>query len=67
LSSSKLNEDQCQALLKVLAADNFVGIQGMPGTGKTFLIVQLINILIEQNLKILISSYTHQALNNILL
>lgn len=38
----------------------------MPGTGKTFLIVQLIKLLSERNMKILVTSYTHCALDNIL-
>jgi DNA replication ATP-dependent helicase Dna2 len=38
----------------------------MPGTGKTFLISVLIKFLCENNQNILISCYTHTALDNIL-
>jgi len=39
----------------------------MPGTGKTTTITALIEILIKNNKKVLISSYTNTAVDNILL
>ena len=39
---------------------------GMPGTGKTFVIVLLLKILIDRGDKVLLSSYTHSALDNLL-
>ena len=39
----------------------------MPGTGKTTTITALIEILIENNKKVLITSYTNTAVDNILL
>lgn len=39
----------------------------MPGTGKTYLIVLLLQMLIDRGEKILLSSYTHSALDNILI
>ena len=38
----------------------------MPGTGKTFLIVLLLKVLIERGDQILLSSYTHSAVDGIL-
>lgn len=38
----------------------------MPGTGKTYVIVMLLKIMVEKGLQILLSSYTHSALDNIL-
>jgi DNA replication ATP-dependent helicase Dna2 len=38
----------------------------MPGTGKTYLIVLLLKILLDRGNRILLSSYTHSALDNIL-
>lgn len=39
----------------------------MPGTGKTTTITALIEILIKNNKKVLITSYTNTAVDNILL
>ena len=38
----------------------------MPGTGKTFVTIFLIRALIEKGYKIIISCYTHAAIDNIL-
>jgi len=38
----------------------------MPGTGKTYVIVLLIRILLDRGDKIILSSYTHSAIDNIL-
>ena len=38
----------------------------MPGTGKSMVITILIEILLVLNKKILITSYTHVSLNNII-
>ena len=38
----------------------------MPGTGKTFVTIVLIKALIEKGYKIVISCYTHTAIDNIL-
>lgn len=40
---------------------------GMPGTGKTTTIVRVIEALLAQNMSILLTSYTHTAVDNILL
>lgn len=41
-------------------------VLGMPGTGKTFVIVLLLRLLIERGDQILLSSYTHSAVDGIL-
>jgi DNA replication ATP-dependent helicase Dna2 len=38
----------------------------MPGTGKTTTIAQIIRILVEQGKSILLTSYTHTAVDNVL-
>jgi len=38
----------------------------MPGTGKTYVIVLLLRILIERGERILLSAYTHSAIDGIL-
>lgn len=42
-------------------------ILGMPGTGKTHTIAILINILLDLGYKILITTYTNSALDNLLI
>lgn len=63
----QLNEDQQCALQKVLAARDYALILGMPGTGKTTTIVHVIRALAHMGKKVLVSAYTHSALDNILL
>ncbi|CCF58375.1 hypothetical protein KAFR_0E02220 [Kazachstania africana CBS 2517] len=62
-----LNVDQKQAIDKVLRAQDYALILGMPGTGKTTVIAEIIKILVSNNKKILLTSYTHSAVDNILL
>ena len=50
-----------------MLSDDYCLILGMPGTGKTYLITILLKILCERNLKILVTSYTNTALDNIIL
>lgn len=38
----------------------------MPGTGKTYFIIELIDYLINEEKKILLSTFTNQALDNII-
>ena len=52
---------------KVFSADNYSLIVGMPGTGKTTVIAQLIKVLVAQRKSVLLTSYTNSAVDNILL
>lgn len=61
-----LNEDQCNAMRKAVTADDYALIVGMPGTGKTTTIAELIRLLVAQNKTILLASYTHSAVDTIL-
>jgi GTPase SAR1 family protein len=62
-----LNPIQQQAVTKVLAAQDYCLILGMPGTGKTTVIASLIRTLVEMNKTVLLTSYTHSAVDTILL
>ncbi|SMN20754.1 similar to Saccharomyces cerevisiae YHR164C DNA2 Tripartite DNA replication factor with single-stranded DNA-dependent ATPase, ATP-dependent nuclease, and helicase activities [Maudiozyma saulgeensis] len=64
---STFNEDQHKALNLCLRAEDYALILGMPGTGKTTLIAEIIKILVKNGKKILLTSYTHSAVDNILL
>ncbi|XP_065558238.1 DNA replication ATP-dependent helicase/nuclease DNA2-like [Artemia franciscana] len=62
-----LNVIQQKALLKSLLANDYLLIKGMPGTGKTSLIVGLIEISVQLGKSVLVTAYTHSAVDNILL
>lgn len=64
---SDLNENQQRAVLKVVAAHEYVLIKGMPGTGKTQTLVALIELLQELGSSVLITAHTHSAVDNVLL
>ncbi|KAJ8019898.1 DNA replication ATP-dependent helicase/nuclease DNA2 [Holothuria leucospilota] len=62
-----LNGDQRKAILKVLHCNDYSLILGMPGTGKTTTVTSLVRILVLQGKSVLLTSYTHSAVDNILL
>lgn len=62
----KLNDDQKTALYSALNCENYKIIHGMPGTGKSSVIILLVKILIYLNKKVLLVCYTNLALTNIL-
>ncbi|CAE1265881.1 DNA2 [Acanthosepion pharaonis] len=61
-----LNKPQRASVLKVLMSEDYVIVRGYPGTGKTSTIVALIKVLTNLGLSILLASYTHSAVDNIL-
>ncbi|RKP27096.1 hypothetical protein SYNPS1DRAFT_13204, partial [Syncephalis pseudoplumigaleata] len=67
LSSSALNIDQQAAIRRVLAADDYTLLLGMPGSGKTTTVAELIRVLVARGKRVLVTSYTHSAVDNILL
>lgn len=62
-----LNVDQKRAIEKVMSAKDYALVLGMPGTGKTTTIAHIIRALIAQKKSVLLTSYTHTAVDNILL
>lgn len=68
--STDIDKDanQCNAVNKILGANNLVVIQGPPGAGKTTVIVEAIRQIKkrESNAKILLSSQTHVAVDNVM-
>lgn len=67
LVSKNLNEDQTEAVRKVLLAEDYALILGMPGTGKTTTIAHILKALVKSGKSVLLTSYTHSAVDNILL
>ncbi|MCJ1304407.1 Tripartite DNA replication factor [Hypocenomyce scalaris] len=66
-SQATLNVDQKCAIEKVMSAKDYALVLGMPGTGKTTTIAHIIRALAAQGKSILLTSYTHTAVDNILL
>ncbi|XP_037000308.2 DNA replication ATP-dependent helicase/nuclease DNA2 isoform X2 [Artibeus jamaicensis] len=62
-----LNKPQRQAMKKVLLSRDYTLIVGMPGTGKTTTMCALVRILYTCGFSVLLTSYTHSAVDNILL
>ncbi|KZL84995.1 dna replication atp-dependent helicase dna2 [Colletotrichum incanum] len=62
-----LNVDQHRAIEKVMSAEDYALVLGMPGTGKTTTIAHIIRALVSQGKSVLLTSYTHTAVDNILL
>ncbi|SMY20419.1 unnamed protein product [Zymoseptoria tritici ST99CH_1A5] len=63
----EMNDDQRAAVSKVLSAQDYALILGMPGTGKTTTIAHIIRALLAEGKSILLTSFTHTAVDNILL
>lgn len=63
----ELNTDQKAAIVKVMSAKDYALVLGMPGTGKTTTIAHIIRALVSQRKTVLLTSYTHSAVDNILL
>ncbi|KAL5457050.1 hypothetical protein EMCRGX_G034285 [Ephydatia muelleri] len=64
---TSLNFDQKTAILKAVSAKDYALILGMPGTGKTTTISCLVQVLAAQGRSVLITGYTHLAVDNILI
>lgn len=63
-----LNSSQKEVVIAALGTENFLLVEGPPGTGKTTFITELIlqTIKAKPDAKILLSSQTHVALDNAL-
>lgn len=62
-----LNLDQREAVRKVMETQDYACLLGMPGTGKTTTVAQVVLELISQGKSVLVASYTHTAVDSILL
>ncbi|CAD0089321.1 unnamed protein product [Aureobasidium vineae] len=66
-SQLQINKDQRAAIDKVMSAKDYALVLGMPGTGKTTTIAHIIRALVTRGKSVLLTSYTHTAVDNILL
>lgn len=60
-----LNADQRAAVSRVLTARDYALILGMPGTGKTTTVVEVVRALVGRGNSVLLTSYTHSAVDTI--
>ena len=63
---SPLNEPQKDSIATALAASPMHLIQGPPGTGKTLTLAQLVERLVLEGHRILISGFTHRSIHQAL-
>ncbi|KAF8554816.1 Dna2-domain-containing protein [Imleria badia] len=67
VATSMLNPGQMAAMTRVLSANDYALVLGMPGTGKTTVIAALIRTFVAMGKTVLLTSYTHSAVDTILL
>ena len=54
-------------VIQVFTAKQYALVQGLPGTGKTSTIEFVVRLLVAHGKRVLVSSYTHAAVDNVLL
>jgi predicted RNA-binding protein with RPS1 domain/DNA polymerase III delta prime subunit len=60
------DNNQIKAVRKAIGNSNIFLIQGPPGTGKTTVITEIINQLVKQGKRILVTGQNHVAVDNVL-
>ena len=63
---SSFNEEQADAITKILHHPSIYALQGPPGTGKTAVLAAIAEAYSREGKEVLILSYSHQSVNNAL-
>ncbi len=61
-----VNPSQIESIAQAYSTDLYHLIQGPPGTGKTFVLANLVRMLVADGQRVLVSGLTHRAINNAL-
>ena len=67
LANTPLNAQQRRAVGRVLACEDYCLVLGMPGTGKSTLIAQAVRALVAAGQQVLLTAYTHSAVDTLCL
>jgi len=62
-----LNPGQAAAVRKVLLADDYALLLGLPGTGKTSTLSLVVRMMIARGQKVLLTSFTNSAVDHLML
>ncbi|WP_135661818.1 AAA domain-containing protein [Halorhabdus rudnickae] len=58
------NPAQDQAVGRAVGAEDFALIHGPPGTGKTYTLATLVDVLVDRGERVLLSAFTNRAVDN---
>ncbi len=62
-----LDPAQVEAGATAIATESLALVQGPPGTGKTRMLAEVLRLLVRAGCKIVLSAFTHRAVDNVLL
>ena len=63
---ASFNSEQREAVIRALAARDFLLIQGPPGTGKTAVVAEIVRQAVARGQRVLVAAFTNQAVDNAL-
>lgn len=66
-AAATLNEEQIAAVDAAMTAGDYALVLGMPGTGKTRVIAEMVRAASEAGRAVLVAAYTNQAVDNVAL
>ncbi|KAJ1442581.1 hypothetical protein B484DRAFT_390041 [Ochromonadaceae sp. CCMP2298] len=61
-----LNDGQAAAVRRIVLAEDYALLLGLPGTGKTSTLSLAVRVLVARGQKVLLTSYTNSAVDHLL-